>query len=117
MFLFFFSFIWVISNISRGINRSLHGGKNGRSWEKLLGFDAEQLIRYIEKQFAIGMSWDNYGTRWHVDHKKPISSFIFSSPDDAGFKECWNLRNLQPLWAKENLKKGSSITCSGGEVR
>ena len=51
------------------------------------------------------MTWDNYG-EWHVDHKKPMTLFEFASTDDEGFKECWSLDNLQPLWEKDKLSKG-----------
>ena len=54
------------------------------------------------------MGWDNYG-EWHVDHIRPIASFNFESVDCAEFKECWSLDNLQPLWAFDNLSKGTKI--------
>lgn len=61
---------------------------------------------HLEKQFTEGMTWDNYG-EWHVDHKKPMALFQFTSTDDEGFKECWKLENLQPLWGSDNLSKGT----------
>jgi hypothetical protein len=71
----------------------------------LLGYTIEELMNHLEKQFTEGMTWDNYG-EWHVDHKKPMTLFEFTSTDDEGFKECWKLENLQPLWGKDNLSKG-----------
>jgi hypothetical protein len=71
----------------------------------LLGYTIEELMSHLEKQFAEGMSWDNYG-KWHVDHIQPMTSFNFESVDDEGFKECWKLENLQPLWEEDNLSKG-----------
>ena len=78
--------------------------KNGYSWEKILGYTTQDLIEHLEKQFRDGMNWNNHG-KWHVDHIKPKSSFIFTSYEDDGFQECWALENLQPLWAEENMKK------------
>jgi hypothetical protein len=72
----------------------------------LLGYTIEELMNHLEKQFTEGMTWDNYG-EWHVDHKKPMALFGFTSTDDTGFKECWSLDNLQPLWGKDNLSKGT----------
>lgn len=71
----------------------------------LLGYSIEELMSHLEKQFTEGMTWDNYG-EWHVDHIKPMTSFNFKTVDDAEFKECWSLANLQPLWGSDNLSKG-----------
>jgi hypothetical protein len=90
-----------------GIWRSLKYSKNGRRWEKLVGYTADDLMARLESLFADGMIWDNYG-EWHIDHIKPISSFNFESKHDPEFRECWGLQNLQPLWAKENISKGAS---------
>lgn len=70
----------------------------------MLGYSEEDLKKHLENLFTNGMTWENYG-KWHVDHIKPISSFVFESVDDAEFKKCWSLNNLQPLWGTENLKK------------
>ena len=54
------------------------------------------------------MSWDNYGLHgWHVDHIKPCASFDLSKPIEQ--RKCFNFNNLQPLWAIDNLRKGSKI--------
>lgn len=76
--------------------------REGTFWERQLGYDRKQLKEHLESQFQGDMSWDNYGTGWHIDHIRPVSSF---KPEE--FKECWSLDNLQPLWAKENLSKGA----------
>lgn len=72
----------------------------------LLGYTIEELMKHLESLFTEGMTWDNYG-EWHVDHIKPMASFEFTSTDDQGFKECWVLSNLQPLWRLDNLSKGT----------
>jgi len=50
------------------------------------------------------MTWDNYG-EWHIDHKRPLASFDLSDPQQL--KDACHYTNLQPMWAKDNLKKGS----------
>jgi len=100
---------WRISNsISRQIAKSIIDGKAGCHWETITGFTLLEFITHMESKFTKGMGWDNYGT-WHVDHKRPVSSFTFSTKDDRAFKECWSLENLQPLWAKDNLCKGAKM--------
>ena len=59
--------------------------------------------KWIESQFVDGMSWDNHG-EWHIDHIRPCASFDLTDPEQQ--KECFNYKNLQPLWAKDNLSKG-----------
>ena len=96
-------------NISRGIAHSLYSKKNGRHWEILVGYNIIQLIHHLEKQFQLGMTWENYG-KWHIDHKIPIAVFNFEKPEDLDFKRCWELKNLQPLWAEENLQKKAKLS-------
>jgi len=96
-------------NISRRIHFSLKDGKNGRGWESLVGYTAKRLIRHLERQFEIGMSWENYGAGWHLEHKIPVSAFNFTKTNHLDFRECWSLKNLRPMWAKENLSKGAKI--------
>jgi hypothetical protein len=50
------------------------------------------------------MSFENYG-EWVVDHIRPCASFNLINIDEQ--KECFNYKNLQPLWALDNLQKGS----------
>jgi len=69
---------------------------------KLLGCSTEQLKKHLEKQFKSGMNWNNYG-KWHVDHIRPCASFDLSKASEQ--KKCFNYKNLQPLWAKDNLRK------------
>lgn len=96
------------TNISGAIWRSLTGNKNGQHWEELVGFTLEALKDHLESRFTVGMTFDNYG-KWHIDHKRPISSFNFKIPEDSDFKKCWALDNLQPLWAKENQMKHGKL--------
>jgi hypothetical protein len=95
--------------MSAGTRNSLKDGKNGRSWEALVGYTATDLMRHIERQFLPGMSWDNMSAI-HIDHIVPLSSFNFSTPDDPDFKAAWALSNLRPLFADENLRKHAKRT-------
>ena len=72
--------------------------------KELLGVSSwEEAKNYIEARFVDGMSWDNMDL-WHIDHIKPISSFNLEDPTQLA--ECFNIKNLQPLWAIDNIKKG-----------
>ena len=97
------------NRLSCAIRNSLKtGSKNRVHWEWLVDFTLESLKKHLEKQFLPGMSWDNYG-EWHIDHIIPISAFNFSEPCHPDFARCWSLKNLQPMWAKENMKKSNRL--------
>lgn len=95
--------------ISKSISNGLSKGKQGSSWRDLVGWDADDLRLHLERQFKKGMTWDNYGTCWHIDHKIPIAAFNFESHEDIDFKRCWSLKNLQPLWSMENIIKSDKV--------
>ena len=97
----------------RSIIRSrIHGAikshsviKSNRTIE-LLGCSIRDVRQHLENQFKDGMSWKNHG-EWHIDHIKPCASFNMKDPEQQ--KECFNYKNLQPLWAEENMSKGAKI--------
>ena len=72
----------------------------------LLGCSLEDLKKHLENQFVEGMSWDNYG-EWHIDHIVPCASFDLSDPNQQ--RICFNFRNLQPLWDKDNQRKQDKL--------
>lgn len=82
----------------------INSGLRCGSSVKDLGCSIADFKAYIESKFKNGMNWDNHG-EWHLDHIKPLSSFNLKNRFD--FLKACNYKNIQPLWAKENLKKGS----------
>jgi 5-methylcytosine-specific restriction endonuclease McrA len=96
-------------NMAAVIRHSLKGRKNGCKWESLVGYSVSDLREHLEKKFRNGMTWENYGKFWHIDHIIPISLFSYSDFRDREFKQCWALANLQPLLSSENLSKGNRI--------
>lgn len=74
----------------------------------LLGCSIDYFKKYLETKFKPGMTWENHGFYgWHIDHILPCSSFDLSDLEQQ--KLCFHYTNLQPLWWKENLRKGASI--------
>lgn len=90
--------MYLRSRIWSALKRNIKSAKT----MKLIGCNIADLKIYLQKKFTKGMSWDNYG-KWHVDHIKPCSAFDLSKPREQ--RKCFNWRNLQPLWAKDNYAK------------
>jgi len=82
--------------------------KQGRKWETLVGYTLEELMAHLESKFLPGMSWKNR-SKWHIDHIIPRNAFDITSAECDEFKKCWELNNLQPLWAKDNIIKKDSL--------
>jgi hypothetical protein len=99
----------IEATVRARLHRELTGSrKGGRRTFDLLGYSSADLKAHIELLFVPGMSWENYG-EWHIDHIVPLSSFSYSTPEEPAFKAAWALKNLQPLWAADNLKKHAKV--------
>ena len=96
--------------ISANLRSSIYNSFKRNRWregsdsEKLLGASFDEARSHIESTFKEGMSWDNYG-KWHIDHIVPLNS----ANNEKELVLLCNHKNLQSLWALENLKKGHKI--------
>jgi len=99
--------------MSGAIRASLKDGKDGKPWEKLVGYTLNDLKKHLEKQFTKGMTWSNHGRgkdKWHIDHHPiPLSWFVFKSYKDKGFRKAWAFENLRPMWSGSNMAKGNKL--------
>ncbi len=95
------------NNIAKVIRVVLKGRKARRSWEELVKYTIEDLVKHLENLFDENMTWDNYGSYWEIDHKIPKSWFKYTTAEDPKFQECWALKNLQPLEKELNRSKGN----------
>ncbi len=92
--------------LHRRLNNALKGNFKSGSAVRDLGCSIAEFRTYIAAKFQPGMSWGNYG-EWHLDHIKPLASFNLA--DREQFLKAFHFTNYQPLWAKDNLAKGSKI--------
>jgi hypothetical protein len=95
---------YVIRNRIRSFLKNKSIGKNNITF-KIVGCSPEFLKEYLENKFTDGMSWELMGKYIHIDHIIPLSS---AKTEEEIYKLC-HYTNLQPLWAEDNLKKGSKI--------
>ena len=100
----------IKNNLRRGISSicSRQGMKKSTRTQEAVGCDIDFLRKHLESKFKKRMSWDNYGSYWHVDHIIPCASFDHNI--ESHVKACWNWTNLQPLTARANLAKSDKIT-------
>lgn len=74
----------------------------------VIGCSRSYLISWLEGGFDDGMSWENQGEGWHIDHVVPLSAVDVENESIA--KIAWNWRNLRPLWSRDNISKGDRVT-------
>lgn len=80
--------------------------KKSRALE-LLGVKVKYFKKYIEHKFKPGMTWENQGKVWHIDHIIPLACLDLTREDILKF--AFHYRNMQPMFAYDNQKKGANI--------
>lgn len=85
---------------------ALTGKDKSAKTKELLGAPWVWVEAYLEELFQPGMSWENHGPVWHIDHIRPCASFGLRDPEQQ--KMCFHWTNLQPLFALDNLRKSDT---------
>jgi len=85
-----------------------------RKANEYLGCSIEHAAMHIQAQFKKGMTWDNHGKVWHIDHIVPLASFDLSNNDHLLM--CCHYTNLQPMWASDNIRKGDTVPACQPEL-
>lgn len=99
----------------------LKGLKKGKSIKQYLSYTFEELNNHLESLFDPWMNWQNQGVynkktwkdddqttwKWNLDHIIPQSHFDIKMYGDEEFLKCWDLSNLRPLSAKQNVIDGN----------
>ena len=76
-------------------------------YKHLLGCDGKALSEHLEAKFTPGISWDNYGAGWEMDHVIGIceSNAAGVYPTDAEKRARLHYTNIQPLTVADHLAK------------
>lgn len=69
----------------------------------LLGCTVAFFRDFLAAQFNAGMTWENYGKHWQIDHIIPVSFFDLSDMDQR--KRAFHYSNCRPLEKSENIRK------------
>lgn len=104
----------TVSNTKRrqqiAMRRFILGIGQGSDVARYLGCDLQQARIWLESRFIEGMSWDNYGSVWVIDHIVPVRLFNLFSQDDL--KIAWHHKNLSPMLKEDNLHKEGDLRFS-----
>lgn len=72
-----------------------------------IGADRSTVREWISQRMIEGMTWNNYGSEWVIDHIVPFRFFDVKNEEDL--KVCWHYKNLMPLFKRDNLNKESNV--------
>lgn len=70
---------------------------------------ADALWAHLKGKLLPGMTEDNYG-QWHVDHTAAVALYDLGVEEQR--RRCFHHANLAPMWASDNLAKGSQTFTS-----
>ena len=93
----------LAANLRTRLYHTVKGGIKSGSSICDLGCSVEFLKQHLEQQFQNGMTWENYGKVWEIDHIEPLCSFDLE--DREQLLIVCHYTNLQPLFGPDNLKK------------
>jgi len=92
------------TRVNNAIRDYAAGKRKSKGTIELIGCSLSFFKQHIEQQFTKDMSWDKVlGGKIHLDHIKPCCKFDLSKEKEQ--LKCFNYKNVQPLWAKDNLSK------------
>jgi hypothetical protein len=72
-----------------------------------LGCSYWQAKKHIERLWLPGMSWENHGTAWEIDHIVAVTRFDVNDPMQR--LQMSHFTNLQPLWTRDNRRKFNRV--------
>ena len=102
----------IMMNVRCGITRFVKNENITKSkYTEYIGCDIPFFVEYLKSKFKPGMTLENYGTIWHIDHIIPTSYFGIDE-----IKTAWHYTNLQPLFKIENILKSDKLP-NGKRVR
>src|ERR1043165_496630 len=97
----------LLTNLRGRLWEVLKGKSKSQTTRRLIGVDIEIFRKWIEFQLEEGMTKENYGTIWHIDHVLPLASFNLLDEDELQKSMIW--QNLRPLTPVKNMEKSNKI--------
>jgi hypothetical protein len=78
--------------------------KKDKHTQEYIGCTWAVYKAYLTARLGEGMTWENYGTVWHIDHVTPL---FLGNPTEEEVKQRLHFSNTQPMLAYENISKGN----------
>lgn len=72
-----------------------------------IGCLPDELRGLIKARLLPGMSMENFGKTWVIDHLVPLEIFDLNNSEELAL--CLNYENLFPMFKKDNQLKGASV--------
>ena len=85
------------------IRDAIKNNRKGGSAIRDLGCTIPFLKDYIAAKFHSGMTWENWGKVWELDHIQELHTFDLTDP--IQFKQAVHYTNLQPLTIPDHKAK------------
>lgn len=89
------------------MRRQYSSPSNGKEISDLLGIDKNGFINHINKYLLDGMTLENFGKIWSLDHIVPVDLFDILNVDEK--RLCYNYLNIMPMFVNDNRLKGASV--------
>src|ERR1043165_4110675 len=97
----------LITNLRTRLWEVLKGKSKSQTTRQVIGVDIEIFRKWIYFQLEEGMTKENYGSVWHLDHVIPLASFNLL--DEEELQKAMNWINLRPLTPFKNMEKSNKI--------
>jgi hypothetical protein len=89
-----------------GLRRLYTGEAPSKELLNLIGTDRDTFVNHVNSYRLSGMTDENFGKEWTLDHVVPVDIFDFS--DEQQLKLCYNYHNIMPMFLNDNRIKGAS---------
>jgi len=72
-----------------------------------VGINRNEFISYLNKNLLDGMTIENFGSVWSLDHIVPVDLFDLTNQNEL--KIAYNYLNIMPMFINDNRLKGASV--------
>ena len=87
--------------------RRFYIGKPSGYISAYTGTNRETFVNHVNKYLLPGMTKENFGSVWGLDHIVPVDLFDETDMDDL--RICYNFHNIMPMFNHDNRLKGASV--------